>query len=131
MIIITSEIKENIQTWIKALRSGNYKQLKSQLHKFENDENYYCCLGVACRVLMKEEDLSYDGADIFGGLPTDQHRAPIWLQSINDDFEEKVGHSLSRLNDTYNYSFDMIADLLEIIYIHEAITNEDVEAGVL
>jgi hypothetical protein len=38
--------------WIKALRSGEYKQCRSQLHNVK--ENSFCCLGVLCD-LTKEE----------------------------------------------------------------------------
>lgn len=38
--------KAHRKAWIKALRSGNYKQGRSHLHQGDN----YCCLGVACEL---------------------------------------------------------------------------------
>ena len=35
--------------WVKALRSGKYKQGRCRLYNPETDS--YCCLGVACRVV--------------------------------------------------------------------------------
>lgn len=40
--------------WIKALRSGRYKQARSQLYDFVTDG--YCCLGVLCRVVRAQQD---------------------------------------------------------------------------
>ena len=38
------EQRQNRQTLIKTLRSGNYKQIKDSLRR----EDCFCCLGVAC-----------------------------------------------------------------------------------
>lgn len=38
--------------WVEALRSGEYKQGRGSLCKGDS----YCCLGVLCEVLMKDED---------------------------------------------------------------------------
>jgi hypothetical protein len=40
--------KKNIRKWVKALKSGKFEQTTGQL--FDNKENKYCCLGVACRL---------------------------------------------------------------------------------
>lgn len=37
--------------WLKALRSGKYKQAESALHTFDGKVHRFCCLGVACDVL--------------------------------------------------------------------------------
>lgn len=36
--------------WVKALRSGRYKQTQQQLKSIEGGKPYYCCLGVLCTV---------------------------------------------------------------------------------
>lgn len=89
--------------WIKALRSGDYKQGKEQLR---NDENQFCCLGVLCNLhakanpqFAKEQILpsQYDGET--GVLPLSVIK---WAQV---DFPNPVvrykGHevSLAELND--------------------------------
>lgn len=38
--------KEFAEEWLKALRSGNYKQCKGKL--YNDTTKGYCCLGVAC-----------------------------------------------------------------------------------
>lgn len=39
-------MKENIQKWVDALRSGKYKQTQNQLKTTDG----YCCLGVYCEI---------------------------------------------------------------------------------
>lgn len=89
--------------WIKALRSGDYKQGKEQLR---NGENQFCCLGVLCNLhakanseFAKQQILpsQYDGET--GVLPLSVMK---WAQI---DFANPVvrykGHevSLAELND--------------------------------
>ena len=38
--------------WIKALRSGEYKQGE----KYLNQDNKFCCLGILCDIFAKEKD---------------------------------------------------------------------------
>lgn len=40
--------KEFAQKWIKALRSGEYGQIRNKLSSGDGD---YCCLGVACKII--------------------------------------------------------------------------------
>lgn len=42
-----------IKQWIKALRSGKYKQGRSFLHKHTKNGDHYCCLGVLCDLAVK------------------------------------------------------------------------------
>lgn len=56
--------------WVKALRSGKYKQGTGMLKVTrDNDEPLYCCLGVLCEVAVGEGIVkSYPGSN---GLPPD------------------------------------------------------------
>lgn len=46
--------KEFFELWIKALRSGKYKQTKGTLEEEKlPNKFYYCCLGVACVVAIE------------------------------------------------------------------------------
>lgn len=115
--------KEQAQQWANALRSGEYKQTKDLLQTSEG----YCCLGVACRLFIPEGqlDLKYND-QLYGDLPLNQRYAPQWLCDVNSDFMKKTGMSLSTLNDSGadglgSFSFDEIADLIELVYVHGAL----------
>lgn len=116
--------KKQFHKWIVALRSGEYKQTKNRLQ----DKKGYCCLGVACKVLIPENKQELYNVNKFldGHIPSDQKYAPKWLNGINSDFNDKVlnnkygyGKLLTELNDDENMSFNEIADCLELVYIHK------------
>jgi hypothetical protein len=106
----------NIGKWIKALRSGRYTQTRNALQ----NKKGYCCLGVVCRIFMSNELLTLEDNMITGELPEQQRRAPRWIKVINYDFGMKLGISLAHMNDK-GFSFDEIADLLQLIYIERAL----------
>ncbi len=110
--------KKDIRKWVKALRSGKYSQTKEVL---ENKEGY-CCLGVACDIFIEKKYINKGTLGVIVGvLPNDQELSPEWLNGINDDFHDLTELYLTNLNDTLNYTFDEIADCLELVYIHEAL----------
>jgi len=48
---------KNIKKWVKALRSGDYKQARAALHG--KKKNSHCCIGVAqvvCKIGTDEEE---------------------------------------------------------------------------
>ena len=51
-------MKQAIMTrWVKALRSGKYKQTREQLREADKEDqptNAFCCLGVLCDLFAKE-----------------------------------------------------------------------------
>jgi len=96
--IKTLELTEKIKKeWIKALRSGKYKQGTGKLQK----ESRYCCLGVlqvitglkvgSSTLLAKQH---FDSNSCVKGLPI------------------KTQHTLAEYNDG-GYSFAQIADFIE------------------
>jgi len=107
--------KKNIRRWANALRSGKYKQTKWKLQTSEG----FCCLGVACR-LFAPKYRKFEGV-LAGSTPIKANGAPRWVININDDVQDKLEHSLTYLNDHEALSFDEIADVLELIYIHKAL----------
>lgn len=111
--------EEQIKVWVSELRSGKYKQIKGWL----NACGGYCCFGVACKTLIPEPLLimSKYSDTINGAYPSDQPHAPKWLKEINLDFIEKTSQSLSHINDNTDFTFDEIADLIELVYIHKAL----------
>lgn len=52
MKIIYRTPKEVIEHWIKALRSGEYKQAQNKLKNTQ--KNSFCCLGVLCDLAAKD-----------------------------------------------------------------------------
>ena len=108
--------------WVNALRSGDYKQVKGSLQDFiseKSDETGYCCLGVACKVLIPEELIErHINGSIAHGLPSFQKHSPKWLIRVQQmgysiPSTSKDTLSLYSLNDSWGYSFTQIADLLE------------------
>ena len=76
--------------WVEALRSGEYRQCREQLHGFENQ---YCCLGVLCKVVNHS---------------TDPDRAYRWLDIVTGGYGPFVN-----MNDHEGKSFTEIADYIE------------------
>jgi hypothetical protein len=104
-----------LSEWIKALRSGEYKQISGKL----GDNNGYCCLGVACEVYRKQFPLElvvrgygdrvYDG--FYGELP------PVVREAFGLD-NEQMGLCME-MNDNQGKTFSEIAD-----YLEEEMNNE-------
>lgn len=112
--------KAQIRKWIKALRSGKYNQTTGSLQ----DDSGYCCLGVACVTLIPKKNLkleSFKGDNMLQGTNSkDQPNAPEWLKNIQEKWRLKFGDEYSPmgLNDTAKYTFDEIADCLELEYVY-------------
>ena len=107
---------KNMKTWVKALRSGKYKQTTSVLH----DEEGFCCLGVACDISglgkwksgLYEKRYAIDGgAGSVSVLPIPV-RDWLGLKSTNPTVGQK---QLSIYNDA-GKSFEEIADIIEREY---------------
>ncbi len=122
--------------WIKALRSGKYKQGTSVLRSTEKKLNKvkvvdtFCCLGVACDLInpkgwrfynLETDDESgwkYRVVDSLGrknpSLSQEEKECLLPTQVA-----EKIGltkeaeNTLAELNDWCGYSFDSIADYIE------------------
>lgn len=122
---------DEFNEWIHALRSGKYIQGRQTL---ETVDHKFCCLGVACMVYIDAHNREMDKAkgDTLYGAVIDfdtQPAAPKWLALINDHFMSKAGRMLTDLNDDGltedgefilgAFTFDEIADLLELVYIHK------------
>ena len=112
MITIKNAVK-----WSNALRSGKYKQGYSALQFGDK----FCCLGVGCKIFIPPSKLRKYKGSITGGFPMAQEHAPNWLQNINEDLESKIGISFSLLNDGRSFTFDEIADVIDLVYVYGAI----------
>ncbi len=118
-MLTEAQQRKNAKKWIKALRSGKYKQGKQTLKR--NDE--FCCLGVACEIFKDELDLHIEEAktdrgDVIiyynnkaGSLPNEV-RKHIGLRYSAGATDNLSLRHLSSMNDS-GKTFDEIADHLE------------------
>lgn len=106
--------------WVAALRSGEYTQGQGSL---KNNKSKYCCLGVLCDVAKKEglavveKYLPFEGVYTFDGdmtfLP---YSVRHWAQLSTEAPYVLVGGGMERLdhlNDSGDFSFNQLADLIE------------------
>jgi hypothetical protein len=110
MKIVTRTRKEVYKMWIKALRSGKYKQGRDVLNK----SSEFCCLGVVCDLANKDggpQWIKYLG-DGYGrsfmgqsGILPDPVREFLGLTEMAQNY-------LASLNDN-GISFKQIADYIE------------------
>lgn len=105
--------------WIKALRSGDYKQGRMKLRNLDDE---YCCLGVLCDVYAKtkgqgnwdkedarETNLFIFENDGFDSIPPDKITQAANLGLADSDATDM----LINMNDSAHLSFDQIANHLE------------------
>lgn len=91
-----------MKKWVKALRSGEYKQSKNYL----NDEFGYCCLGVLCEV----ENIKYGkNTKILNNLALKKTGIKSRIGSFTS---RDGGFCLTELNDD-GKTFKYIADVIE------------------
>lgn len=104
--------------WVKALRSGEYKQAVGRLRTNEG----FCCLGVLCDLHAKETRTKWDKLGYFSNhfyfgeskkLP---YKVIKWA-GINPDPKVALKFiprtSLIYMNDGMSATFDQIADYIE------------------
>lgn len=113
-------MNEKIKTrWIKALRSGKYKQGRSYLHA----DDKFCCLGVLCELAVEsgvilparkeQEDWCYTyGVSSTAAMPPAEVK--FWSDLTNAD----TLNTLANMNDG-GYSFEDIADFIEANFTGE------------
>lgn len=84
--------------WVKALRSGKYKQGRGQL----KDGNTFCCLGVLCDLFRKSksngEEEQWEN-DVFMGNYTGLPSTVMEWAGLASEDPECRDKSLSRYND--------------------------------
>jgi hypothetical protein len=91
---MTPELRD---AWIDALRSGDYKQASGRLETPEG----FCCMGVLAKVVGVQPDpTSGRLADAFYG------------ETVGLSEENQM--KLARLNDKRKFSFERIADVIEL-----------------
>lgn len=106
--------RANRRAWIKALRSGEYKQTWGRLCEVDPDgDKHHCCLGVACEVLLARGyavKAESDGAVVrFNGSGGGLKPQLMAAVGIDDDTHD----SCVGWNDVSFLSFKRIATRLE------------------
>lgn len=103
--------------WLKALRSGKYKQAKFSLHSKHHDG--YCCLGVLCEVAKIPSKLGAfeDKLYLFEPSKFSTSTYDNWLSASipNDAFgitRDQMYH-LMDMNDKESKKFPEIATFIE------------------
>jgi hypothetical protein len=101
--------------WLAALRSGEYEQGSGTL---KTDLGQYCCMGVLCKLAADQDVVSEK--DEFYGQMYPSYKVITWsgIPTLNpvvtvNGLGSEGRVNLADLNDTYNYSFAQIADLIE------------------
>lgn len=117
------------QKWVKALKSGNYKQTRNALARKYKGQTRYCCLGVLCSLYAETKGgvkFEKPKASTNGALEMEKTavlpsvvRQWAGLQA-SDPAVKFVGssgyesyHNLSILNDEQKLNFNKIADLID------------------
>lgn len=103
--------------WSAALRSGKYKQTKYQLGKIIKGEEYNCCLGVLCRIQDRPryvdpnincDIVKYDNYEEYPDFNK------VGLNEYYDLCDIGKCITFDNLNDKLNYTFDEIADVIDL-----------------
>lgn len=114
------ELNLNAKLWVDALRYEGFKQTTCRLQ----DENGYCCLGVACVVYEREtgDELPKNEIGCYFENVLCGHFISVqnWLNLSSDmggfanmELEEGITGNLTDLNDFFRFDFPDIADIIE------------------
>ena len=104
--------------WTAKLRSGEFEQGRGGLHTHENK---LCCLGVLCEIAVKAGIVeSYecfyhptgDKEVLYRGYLPECVKKWAGLESRSVSIKN-LGKSLSTINDSGDYNFNEIADIIE------------------
>lgn len=86
--------------WVRALRSGKYKQGVWMLKSLDR----FCCLGVLCEI----QKIKSDDCRVIKSHMNPLKTGNGVIKSLNQD--------LAGLNDSGDFTFDEIADLIQMTY---------------
>ncbi len=93
--------------WIKALRSGDYKQ--TTCHLCDTALDKHCCLGVLCDISSK---LPFEDGDVF--FEDDRYDAEIPSEGLRlIGLKESEQTTLIIMNDSDHKTFEKIADWIK------------------
>lgn len=93
--------------WLKALRSGEFRQTRESL----KGPIGYCCLGVAASLLSKWRKDEYRNDKCEAATSNGSFLRPIYRNKIG--LSKEAQEKLVALNDTSKKNFKQIADFIE------------------
>jgi hypothetical protein len=100
-----------IRQWVKALRSGKYKQTVGAMRRKDGKgEVSHCCLGVLCEAVL---GLRKSRLEDLGLLTSDM----IAKTGLDCDPDIEPGVTAVRANDELKWSFERIATAIEKTYL--------------
>lgn len=119
--------KQVFKLWVKALRSGEYKQSEGSL----KNKDGFCCLGVLCDLAAKDGGAGWtkeknafgnygyknDHDVMYGALPNHMRE---WLKISIEEQDKLVEMNDGRFNWTESCSFSEIANYIENTFIKGA-----------
>lgn len=109
--IVTAEQRDE---WVKALRSGEYKQANSQLvYKGTTGDVGYCCLGVYGLLNGGTEDLRQNWMTFEGVTDSTGELEPQVAYVPSGVMASSAQSLFAGLNDGAGLSFEQIADVIE------------------
>lgn len=97
----------NQRKWIRALKSGKFKQGRSRL---ETSDGSYCCLGVLCEI--SGQKLFRSSGYMQGTTLYDQLDVAEWSGIRKPSGVALEGASLTYMNDVGGFSFEDIANAI-------------------
>ena len=120
--------KKVLRRWVKALRSGEYKQGRQRLCSVKNGEVHWCCLGVLADIAIDSYWVEQWGkTDIIGWrLVYPEAQAIGGIGALPEDFLQSLGFDpedqryFFYLNDMACCSFEQIAGAIEKMYLTTA-----------
>lgn len=112
--------KATAMLWAEALRSGEYKQTQGALRR----DDCFCCLGVVCDILnpagWKYKQVSEYQRECWlhlevSGVPAMEMGHLILEYTSDSDYNRLESYLLgfAKMNDSFGWSFEMIADWVE------------------
>lgn len=114
MKVVHRSPKQVVQHWIKALRSGKYKQAKSQLKANSGTpKEGFCCLGVLCDLNYKDGGAKWEHESIYFDNNDNSSYFPKVIQEYVGLADKEV-ELLVGMNDTKHKSFTEIAEYIQI-----------------
>lgn len=110
---MTPTQKLNVQQWLAALESNNYRHTKAQLSvEFNDYKNGFCCLGVLCEI-NKLPHLIDKGYIFPDGYINNAMPSSTWFQETTG-LNLDTANDLADINDA-NETFDCVIEEIKTI----------------